>query len=607
MTNNKTYTGKDIQVLSDRDHVRKRTSVYLGSMELSSYKVPILDASTITYESFEFIPAVYKAIGEILDNAIDELTQINIKRKLLTITADPLVGSYTVADNGRGVPIDKHATGKYTPEVVFGSLRSGRNFGDDKHIGVIGTNGVGSSITNYTSTDFKVDVWRDNQHYTQLFVDGCTKISKPTITKSSKKLTGTEISFTLDGTVFKTVSIPPAMIKNRAIEIALSNPDITVEYNGERFAFKQGFVSYLNQILSSDKWCCFKVETEEVSGEIYVIPSSHTEVDERMFTWVNSSFLFDGGKCNTQFLNAFMDRAIESVEKRGAKSKISVTKNDVRYGITVIANLKLKSPNYDSQAKTRLSGPDLRKEMVNAVDVGWKQFTKQFDSWIDDCVVRAAIRQNKAATNSIEEDTKKKGKVKVDGLLDATSKIRSNCMIFVVEGDCLHESTSVPLLRDGIIQHLPIKDALSGDCVITHTGAFKQITQVSKSVKVGVKLNIGSDVIITSHNHRLLTYDKTTLKFGWVKVEDIDVIHHQLVKSILNEFVGCESFTVVPNLDNDSGMYPLVVVSEYERTKSSLTHPFVVLNVDIGAFEEVMCDQLDSTIHYLALSISNKT
>ena len=128
---NKEYTDKDIQVLSDFEHVRKRTNIYLGSTTPTVYDVPLfIDKFEIA--KIEFIPAVYKAVGEILDNSIDEFAQTTGNDKLLKIEADPFIGQYTIIDNGRGVPIGTHETGKYTPEVVFGQLRSGRNFDDDE-------------------------------------------------------------------------------------------------------------------------------------------------------------------------------------------------------------------------------------------------------------------------------------------------------------------------------------------------------------------------------------------------------------------------------------------------------------------------------------------
>jgi len=89
----KTYTSDDIEVLTDAEHCRRRTNIYLGNMNVTSYDIPVLSANTLTIQSHSFIPAVYKAVGEIIDNATDEFSQITTKNKTLTITAEPLLVS----------------------------------------------------------------------------------------------------------------------------------------------------------------------------------------------------------------------------------------------------------------------------------------------------------------------------------------------------------------------------------------------------------------------------------------------------------------------------------------------------------------------------------
>ena len=119
----KEYTAEDIKVLSDRDHVRLRTQVYLGNTSETSYNVPLFQNNSFSVKEISFIPAVYKAVGEIIDNSIDEFAQNGNKNHNLKIEANPILGEYTISDNGRGIPIDKHSSGKYTPEVALGSLR----------------------------------------------------------------------------------------------------------------------------------------------------------------------------------------------------------------------------------------------------------------------------------------------------------------------------------------------------------------------------------------------------------------------------------------------------------------------------------------------------
>lgn len=429
------YNASDIKVLSDFEHVRIRTQVYLGNMNPTEYTIPLFDNNKLVMSSVTFIPAVYKAVGEIIDNSLDEFAQLKQRTKTLKITADPEIGRYTIADNGRGVPIEKHPTGKYTPEVVFGSLRSGRNFTDDKEVGVIGMNGVGSSCVVATSSEFDVVIHRDSKMYHQRFVDGASKVSKPKITNTNQTQTGTQVSFQLDPLVFKDISLPSDMMRNRAIEIAMTNPDISVEYNDEKFRFKRGLLDIVAQVASDKTFYCFDVNESNVTGEIFVILNAHDGIDEQMYTWVNSSLLFDGGKCNTQFFNALFDRVISHLEKEAKKTKTDVTRNDVRQGLMVLANLKVKNPEYDSQAKTRLTGPDLRKELTSTVDTHWKVFSRRADGWLAEVLERANERHHKQANKKAIEEHAKNMRKRVPGLLDATSRVRSECQILITEGE----------------------------------------------------------------------------------------------------------------------------------------------------------------------------
>ena len=435
MAKDKKYTGADILSLSDREHVRLRTQIYLGNMHPATYSIPLLTEDDFQIREVEFIPAVYKAIGEVVDNAIDEFSQITSKIKLLKIDAKPDVGWYSISDNGRGIPIDMHATGKRTPEVALGSLKAGRNFTDDKEVGVIGQNGVGAACTNYCSSEFDVTIHRDGKKYYQRFVDGADKVSNPKITSTTTSNTGTQVSFQLDPLVFKNVALPEELVRNRAIEIAMTNPDVTVEYNGERYRFKKGLLDLVAQIAGDKQFYCFELNEPTVTGEIFVVLDAHEGLDEQMYTWVNSSLLFDGGKCNTQFFNALYDRVISHLEKEAKKTKSEVTRNDVRQGLLVLANLKLKNPEYDSQAKTRLTGPDLRKEITAMVDNHWKMFSKRTEQWMATVLERAQERHHKQANKKAQDEHEKNLRKRVPGLLDATSRNRSACRILITEGD----------------------------------------------------------------------------------------------------------------------------------------------------------------------------
>ena len=445
MTKNKTYTAKDIQDLGDRDYVRLRTQIYFGNMHPTSYRMPILSEHQLKIKEVEFTPAVYKAVNEVIDNSLDEFAQVNSKVKLLKIDADTKEGLYTVSDTGRGIPIEKKKDREdaqvWVPELVLGRLRSGRNFKTEKDIGVIGQNGVGAACTNFCSTEFNVDVYRDNKHYQQTFLNGAKDVFSAKVKSVVSDRTGTIVKFALDSAVFKKIDLPETLIKNRMHEIALTNPDVTVEYNGERIRYKKGFSEYVEGLMTGgyfDKgsYSVFTINTSNVQGEVYLLFGVHKGEDEEMFTWVNSSLLFDGGKCNTQFLNAFFEKAISSFASEAKKRKCEVTRNDVREGLLILCNLKMKSPEYDSQAKTRLTAPDLRKDFVDSIDKQWKTFAKKNDQWLSDVLQKAERRHKfQEDTKAIEEHELNKKRKRVAGLLDATGRVRSDCRILITEGE----------------------------------------------------------------------------------------------------------------------------------------------------------------------------
>lgn len=429
MATKKEYTSNDIRVLSDREHVRLRTQVYLGNTGLTEYSIPLFIDNKFEVQTVQFVPAVFKALGEIIDNCVDEFAHLKTSDKKLVIKGLPDEGIYTISDNGRGVPIDMHAVGKYTPEVVFGSLRSGRNFSNDKEVGVIGQNGVGSACTNFCSKVFEVAIDRDRKRYTQKFLNGAEKVNSPSIKPSGTLKTGTTISFTLDDQVFESVSLPEVLVHNRAIELALTNPGVSVEFNSHKYKFKKGFDDIVSHI-SKD---FFKFEKGNLT--FYVIFDVNAEIDEQIFSWVNSSLLFDGGLCNTQFLNAFVDKTVEFLAKDAKKQKCEVTKNDVRRNLLVLGNLKISDPQYDSQAKTRLTGPSMRKEMIELVEEGWSAFARRNKDWLQAVLQQAMVRHHTSANAKAIKDHQKGLRKKIAGLVDATSKDPSERQLLITEGD----------------------------------------------------------------------------------------------------------------------------------------------------------------------------
>jgi hypothetical protein len=294
------------------------------------------------------------------------------------------------------------------------------------------------------------------------------------------------------------------------------------------------------------------------------------------------------------------------LEKDAKKLKTEVTRNDIRQGLLVLANLKIKNPEYDSQAKTRLTGPDLRKDFVGVMDANWKMLSKVASGWLARVLERANERHHKQANKKAQDDHLKKKRKQVEGLLDASGTNRMLCQVLITEGLCIEENTKIKTITDLGMVGKKLKDVNIGDLVITHKGNLKHITSLTKTMKKGVKITTSADILISSKEHKYLVYNKKTQTFDWIPVFNIDKHQHQLVRSRLGEFIGCDKFELILNQGVDNKQFPYIIQTNEETIKSSATHTFIVLNIDTESIDEIACEKLNQDIHWLLLFSSEK-
>ena len=524
----KNYSANDIRVLSDREHVRHRTAIYLGSTEETEYEVPIFINNKIEIKQKTFIPALYKSFNEILDNAIDELTQVKKKNKQISVIINN--DEYTICDNGRGVPIDVHPqTGKYTPETVFTELRSGRNFDDDaKEAGVIGTNGVGSSCVAMLSETFKVKIKREKKLYEQEYKNGTEIIEKPKISKLNKSETGTCITYKIDKELkqFKTTKVDNELIHNRVIETALTNEiefnfeDIELDIN-KKYKFKNMKEFLVDNNINFYE---FKVDDESFSANYYFILNEYQGYDEKIFCYVNSSLLFEGGTAVNFFFNAFFNAVQEKLKREIKKRKLQINKNDIRQNMLVLANIKMKNPRYDNQSKTRLISQEIKKHIDKMVQAGINKFISENEQWVNDVLDRAEFRHKIAELEDVKKKQKKK-KGKVAKLIDCYTKERSNASIVFSEGDCLNKNHKI-LTADG---YKTLEDLELRDKILTHDG-YKKILMKDFVTKKKCILKSNDLEIECSSTHKFPVYNIETKEVQVVTFDDIDINIHKLLK-----------------------------------------------------------------------------
>lgn len=536
----KSYSSADIKVLSDREHVRLRTAIYLGSTEESSYEVPIFKRDDIEIKQKHFIPALFKSFNEVADNAIDELTQLKKKDKKISFVHDTIKNRYKICDNGRGVPIDMHPqTNRFTPETVFTELRSGRNFDDSaKDSGVIGTNGVGSSCVAMLSEEFLVQIKRDGKFYEQMYKDGTASIDEPSINLFNGKETGTCIDFKFDTSLpqFATTKVDPELIQNRVIEIALNNPELDISYSrkqldddgdeeqiSESYAFKGGMAEYIKRV--SERFFEFKYDHEEFTAKYYIILDKYQGIDEKIFVYVNSSLLFEGGTASTMFFNTFFTSVGESLKREIKKRKIDLNKNDVRQNLMVVADVKMKNPRYDNQSKTRLISQEIKKHIDKMVMDQIGKFLSSNKDWVDEVLDRAEFRQRIADMANVKKAQRKK-KGKLAKLIDCYTKDRGIASIAFSEGDCIDSNTEV-ITKSGIKM---LKDVTTDDLMLTHTGEYKSVVVNQEVEKEAWSVTTELGEILFSENHKHPVFNVETQEVEIVETNALDTTKHKLLK-----------------------------------------------------------------------------
>ena len=231
----------NIKKLTDYQHARLRTEMYLGSRALHTQSVlQFVDGKPQPVET-SWVPAAYTAFREILDNALDEVIGHGHGSKI-HVTYDPKTHEVSVSDDGRGIPISWDAEHKcHLATLVMTEARAGRNF--EERGEVAGTNGIGASVVNFCSEFFRLDIQKDGERFQQEFKQGNEvfgdelQATKPKIVKRVAP-NGTKITFRLSSDVFPDLTLPESFIFTRVTEVAICNPLIKVFYNGEQVKVK---------------------------------------------------------------------------------------------------------------------------------------------------------------------------------------------------------------------------------------------------------------------------------------------------------------------------------------------------------------------------------
>jgi len=396
---------------------------------------------------------LHHLINEVVDNSIDEALAGHCDYIKLTIHED---GSVTVSDNGRGIPVDDHPKLKIPAvEVVLTKLHAGGKFDKDSYKVSGGLHGVGVSCVNALSIFFSAEIHRDGSIYKMEFERGATKVPLKVIGKT--KETGTIIRFKPDDEIFnQTTEFKFDIIADRMRELAFLNPQITVEIVDERddaeednkviFHFAGGvkdFVRYLDESRES-----FMDEPIFITGEMENVPievamqynSSYTE---NVHSYVNNINTREGGTHISGFRRA-LTRCFKTYAEKNkiikANSKIQISGEDFREGLTCVLSVKVAEPQFEGQTKTKLGNSEVQSAVEVILYEKLMEFLEQNPKTakkiLEKVVVAAEAREAaRKARQLIQRKSVMSGGGLPGKLADCSIKDPAHSEVYLVEGD----------------------------------------------------------------------------------------------------------------------------------------------------------------------------
>lgn len=427
------YDDSAIQVLEGLDAVRKRPGMYIGSTDSTG---------------------LHHLIWEIVDNAVDEALSGFGTKIAVTLNED---GSVTVEDEGRGMPVGTHVTGKPTVEVIFTVLHAGGKFGQGGYKTSGGLHGVGSSVVNALSSWLEVEITREGAVYRQRFENGghpVTTLEK--VGKAPKSKTGTKVTFMPDASIFSTIEFKYQTIFERLNESAFLLKDVTLSLTDNRgneeikdeFHYENGvqdFVSYLNE----DKDTLTPIlyfSGDQDAFQVEVALQYNDGYSENILSFVNNVRTKDGGTHEAGLKTALTKVMNDYARKTGLlkdKDK-NLEGSDYREGLTAVLSVLVPEEylQFEGQTKDKLGSP-LARPAVDALVSEKLTFYLLENGELAQKLIRKAIKAREAreAARKAREESRTGKKSKKDkGLLSgkltpAQTKNPNKNELYLVEGD----------------------------------------------------------------------------------------------------------------------------------------------------------------------------
>ena len=432
MVKKTSYKAKDIEVLEGLEPVRKRPGMYIGSTNQDG---------------------LHHLVNEVLDNSIDEVLAGYASKISFHYKKD---GVITIKDDGRGIPVDFHPKykNKRAIEVVLTTLHAGGKFNNNSYKTSGGLHGVGISVVNALSSLLIVDVFKDGKVYHQEYSKGKVK-TKIKISKCSKKLKGTEISFLPDETIFDETNFVPKKLYNfiNMKSVLVGGTTINFEIDKEKikdntpnkknFFYKNGIEDFFtieyasNSKLFDKNFSLQKNLKDNERFEVYITFNKNEK--SSLYSYCNTIETPDGGSHEIGIRNGLL-KATKLYGQKNQISKINnITYNDIFDYSNVIISIFINDPSFEGQTKKRIIMPTLQKEIENKTQeefLLWLNSNKKNSKiLLENLVERALQRTDLSKIQDLDRKSFKERNRLPGKLVDCSSRSQENTEIFIVEGD----------------------------------------------------------------------------------------------------------------------------------------------------------------------------